>query len=162
MGMPGYTEQFSERCAILATIDPASLTAADYDSDIIDMKYWRRVAIILITGVMGNNGTAQIAVKVNTANSTSSPTPVSVTGKAFTASSFSGSGSGTAGGTNHQGIIEVTAEECEAALDGGRYLFARLTIGTATSIAGLVILGIDSRYGPAADYDLSDVREIIA
>lgn len=157
-----YTAQFNERCAILATIDPASLTAADYDTDIVDMKYWRRVAIILITGVMGNNGTAQIAVKVNTANSTSSPTPTTVSGKAFAASTFTGSGSGTAGGTNHQGIIEVTAEECENALDQGRYLFARLTIATATSIAGVIIIGLDPRYGPASDYDLSDVKEIIA
>ena len=160
--MPGYTEQFSEKCAILATIDPASLTAASYDTDIIDMKYWRRVVIIVLAGVLGNNGTLQVAVKVNTANSTSSPTPTTITGKAFTASTFSGSGSGTAGGTNHQGIIEVTAEECENALDFGRYLFATLTVGTATSIAGLVILGCDARYGPATDYDLSDVKEVIS
>lgn len=157
-----YAEQFSERCAILATIDPASLAAGAYDTDIIDMRYWRRVAIIVLSGVLGNLGTLQVAVKVNTANSVSSPTPTTITGKAFTAATFSGSGSGTAGGSQHQGIIEVTAEECENALDFGRYLFATLTVGTATSIAGVVILGLDARYGPAADYDLSDVKEIIA
>lgn len=158
----GYTEQFVERAAILAVIDPASLGAGTYDTDIVDMRYWRRVAIIVLSGVLGNLGTLQIAVKVNTANSVSSPTPTTITGKAFTSSTFSGSGSGTAGGSQHQGIIEVTAEECENALDFGRYLFATLTVGTATSLAAVVIIGIDARYGPATDYDLTDVKEIIS
>lgn len=157
-----YPVQGVERAAILARIDPASLSASTYNTDIIDMRYWRRVIFIVQSGVLGNNGTLQLALKVNTANSVSSPTPTTVTGKAFTASSFSGSGSGTAGGSNHQGIIEITAEECENALDQGRYLFATLTVGTATSLASLVAIGLDPRYGPASDFDLADVREIIS
>lgn len=158
----GYSEQFSERAGILAAIDPASLGAGTYNTDIVDMRYWRRVAVIVGSGVLGDLGTLQVAVKVNTANSVSSPTPTTITGKAFTSSTFSGSGSGTAGGSQHQGIIEVTAEECENALNEGRYLFATLTVGTATSLACVYIIGIDARYGPASDYDLADVKEIIA
>lgn len=160
--MPRSLQKFSERGAILAKVKPGALTATTYNSDIVDMKQWGRVAILVLSGTLGNNGTLQIAVKVNTANSTSSPTPTTITGKAFTAATFSGSGSGTAGGSNHEGIIEVRASECEAALAGGRYLFVTLTVGTATSDACVVIIGLDPSYTPGTDYDLSTVAEIIS
>lgn len=152
-------ETFSDRAALLARISPASLSANTYTSDVIDMRYWHRVAIILLTGVLGNNGTAQVTVQANTTNAASGGT--TITGKTFTAANFSGSGSGTAGGSLHEGIIEVTDAEVAAALDGARYLYASLVIGTATSLASLAIIGLDPRYEPASDFDLASVREII-
>lgn len=154
----GYSEQFVERCAILATVDPGALTATTYNTDIIDMRYWRRVAFILLAGTIGDvDGTLQLQLYVNTANSVSSPAPTAVTGKVFTAANFSGSTD-----SNKQGVIEITAEECENALDGGRYLFATLTVATQTNGACVVALGIDARYGPATDYDLASVVEVIS
>lgn len=152
-------ETFSDRAAILARISPASLSANTYTSDVIDMRYWRRVAIILLTGVLGNNGTVQVTVQANTTNSTSGGTNIS--GKTFTAANFSGSGSGTAGGSLHEGIIEVTDADVKATLNNGRYLYVSLVIGTATSLAAVAIIGLEPRYSPASDFDLSSVREII-
>lgn len=154
----GYNEQFVERCAILGTVDPGALSATTYNTDIVDMRYWRRVAFILLAGTIGDvDGTLQLQLYVNTANSTSSPAPTAVAGKVFTATNFSGSTD-----SNKQGIIEITAEECETALDFGRYLFATLTVGTQTSGASVLVLGIDARYGPATEYDLASVTEVIS
>ena len=154
----GYTEQFVERCAILATVDPGALTADTYNTDIIDMRYWRRVAFILLAGDIGStDGTLQLQLYVNTASSTSSPAPTAVTGKVFTAASFTGSTD-----SNKQGIIEITAEECETALDAGRYLFGALTVATQTNDACVVAIGIDARYGPGTAYDLASVTEVIS
>lgn len=152
-------ETFSDRLAIVARVSPNALAAAAYTSDVIDMSKWRRVAAILATGDVGNNGTVVVTAQANTANSASGGTTIS--GKAFTSSNFTGSGSGTAGGSNHEDIIEVSDEDVRDALDGARYLYFTLTVGTATSDATLIVVGIDPRYEPASDSDLSSVLEII-
>jgi len=36
-----------------------------------------------------------------------------------------------------------------------------LTVATATSDVGAVILGLDPRYAPASDFDLASVDEIV-
>jgi hypothetical protein len=152
-------ETFSDRLAILARVSPNALTADSYVTDVIDMSKWKRVAAILATGDVGNNGTIQVTAQANTTNAASGGT--TITGKTFTASKFTGSGSGTAGASYGEGIIEITDEDVRDALDGARYLYLTLTVGTATSDAGLIVLGVDPRYAPASEYDLASVKEII-
>lgn len=150
---------FSDRAALLGRVSPNALTAASYNTDVVDMRRWRRIIAVLLTGDVGNNGTVQVQLYANTANSTSGGTAIS--GKTFTASLFTGSGSGTAGASYHEGIIEVTDAEVLAALANACYVYATLTIGAATSDATLILLGVDPRYAPGADYDLSTVQEIV-
>lgn len=152
-------EKASDRIAVVARVSPNALTAAAYTTDVIDMSKWRRVAAVLATGDVGNNGTVAVTAQANTSNSASGGTTIS--GKAFTSSNFTGSGSGTAGGSYHEGVIEVSDEDVRDALDNARYLYFTLTVGTATSDATLIVLGLEPRYAPASDNDLSSVLEII-
>ena len=152
-------ENFSDRVAVLARVSPNALTAAAYVTDVIDMSKWKRVAAILATGDVGNNGTVVVTAQANTTNAASGGTTID--GKAFTASNFTGSGSGTDGGSYHEGVIEVSDEDVRDALENARYLYFTLTIGTATSDATLIVVGIDPRYAPASDDDLASVLEIV-
>lgn len=150
--------KISERLALVGTVDPGALTATTYATDVVDMRLIHELIFVMLIGSMGGStATAQLVVYANTANSTSGGT--AITGKTFTAANFSGSG--TAGGDNKQGIIGVTDAEVAAALDGARYCYAVLTVGTSTSGASVVILAEMSRYEPAVNYDLASVREVI-
>lgn len=151
-----YTEQMSERMAVVATIDPAAIAAGTVNTDVIDMRLFRRALFVVATGALGSaSATVDLTVYANTANSTSGGT--AITGKSLAAGTFSGS----VGGNNKQAVIEITAEECEAAVAGGRYVYAALEVGGATSTACVVVLAGDARYNPASDYDLSTVVEIV-
>ena len=148
--------QLMEVPAIVATIDPAVQTVATHDSDVVDMKSFRRAIVVVGTGAYTAAGsTLNVTVYANTANSASGGT--AITGKTFTSSTFSGSAAGQA----KQGVIVVTADEMEEALAGARYLYAEMTVGTNTINAALFILADNARYEPATDNDLASVAEII-
>lgn len=152
-----YTEKLSEGLALVSSISPSVASANTYTSDVVDMSKFRRAICVVLTGAYGASGaTFDVTLYANTANSASGGT--AITGKSFTDATFSGS----AAGQNKEGIIEVTAEQMEAALAGGRYLYASATVATNTVAFGLAILAGEARYGPASDYDLSTVAEIVS
>ena len=75
-----------------------------------------------------------------------------MTGKSITQLTQAGTDS------DKQAIINVRSEELSA-----DYTHVRisLTVGTATSDAGAVFLGVDPRHGPGSGDDLSSVDEIV-
>jgi hypothetical protein len=152
-------EKASDKIAIIARVSPNALTAETYASDVFDLSKFHAFAVVLATGDVGNNGTVVVKVYANTANAASGGTQL--TSKVFTASNFTGSGSGTAGGSYHEGVINLDAGEFRDALDGARYGYVTVTTATATSDAAVIVLGIDPRYAPASDYDLASVLEVI-
>lgn len=152
-------ETASDRIAIVGRVSPNAIAAGTVASDVIDMSKWRRCAAILATGDVGDAATVVVKVYANTANAASGGTQL--TEKVFTASHFTGSGSGTDGGSYHEGVIEFTDEEIRDALDGARYAYVTVTVANATSDAAVIVLGIDPRYAPASDADLASVLEII-
>lgn len=143
-----YTEQLSQGLALIATIHPASYSAKT-SSDGIDMKLFRRVMFVINSGVIGANTIAG-AVTGSTDNSTFTTT---IAGKSLTAGTFSGTVD-----NNHEAIIEVTAEECEAA--GVRYIRLDLTPSGAALLSAVALAGV-VRYSPASDYNLASVNEIV-
>lgn len=150
-------EKLSERLAIVATVDPQSAAAGTYNTDVIDVSTRRRLLFAIATGAYGASGsTVDVQVYANASNSTSGGT--AITGKTFTDSTFSGS----AAGANKQGLIEVTDEDVAAAVDGGRYCYAVVTVGTNSAIIAVIVLAGDVRYHPASDSDLASVAEIVA
>lgn len=142
----------SERVAVVGTIDPDVYTAAAYTTDVVDMQTWQRVLFIPMAGTLGTNATFDFLVKGDSASGGSFTT--TVTGKEITQLTEAGTDS------DKQAIIEVTAAEAEA--QGFRYLRGTLTVGTATSDAGAIVLGLDPRFGPASDHDLASVDEIVS
>lgn len=149
----------SDRVALIGRISPNALTAATYTSDVFDFSKYDRVFAALATGDVGNNGTVNVQAYAVATNANSGGT--AITGKTFTASNFTGSGSGTAGGSYHEGVIEVDGLDAKAVLATARYGYFTLTVGTATSDATLLIFGLDPKYAPASDNDLSTVLEIV-
>ena len=151
--------KLTEELAIVASIPPTVASAGTTNSDIIDMSRFRRALFVLNVGAYGAaDATINVQLYANTANSTSSPAPVAVTGKTFAAATFSGS----AAGTNTEGLIEVSAAEVQEALDKGRYVFATVTVaGTSVAYALAVLAGV-ARYEPASVYDLASVNAIIS
>lgn len=150
--------KITEELALVASIPPAVATANTYNSDVIDLsKFHQGVVFTLLVGAYGASGaTIDMQIYANTANSTSGGT--AITGKSFTDATFSGS----AAGTNKEGLINVTPAEVAAALAGARYCYAVVTVGTNTVAFALAVHAAAPRYTPASDYDLSSVAEIVS
>lgn len=144
-----YTEQLSEKLALVATIDPVSQDAGTAYTDDIDMKYWRRVMFIVQLGVMASNSTVDFSV---VEGASASPTTAMSPAKGITQLTEAGTDDAK------QAIIEVAVEELAA---GSRYIRGKLTVGTAASLVSVVALGSVGRYKPENGYDLSSVDEIV-
>lgn len=140
----------AEDLAVLGTIDPASISASTVNTDFVDMRYWREVLFIVVTGVLGSSATADLVIKGDSASGGSYTT--TITGKSLTQLV-------KASHDNKQAIIRVTAEEVAA--QGFRYIRGALTIGTAASIATVLVVGAHARYSDAADFDSADVVQIV-
>ena len=148
--------QLSEELALVASIPPAVGQVGAVSSDVVDMKLFRRALFVLTVGAYAAaDATINVQVFANTANSTSGGT--AITGKTFAAATFSGS----AAGTNSEGLIEVSAADVAAAVAGGRYAYATVTIAENTVAYSLATLAGVARYEDAAEYDLATVKAII-
>lgn len=146
-----YHERLSEKLAVVSTIDPDAYGTGAQTGDVIDMTYHRRVLFIGMAGTLGSSATIDLAVYGDTASNGSFATLI--TGKSSTQLTEAGTDS------DKQAIIEVTAEEVAA--QGLRYLRPTMTIGAATSDAGMIALADFSRTGPASELDLASVDEIV-
>ena len=145
-----------EELAVVASIPPAVASATTYNTDVVDMDVFGRALVVVTIGAYGAEGaTFNLQLYANTTNSTSGGTAIS--GKTFAAATFSGS----AAGTNKEGVIHVTAAEMEATVANGRYLYGVATVATNTVAFSLVILAGTARYEPASQFDLASVAAII-
>ena len=145
-----YTERLSEQLAIVATIDPDAYAASTVLTDAIDMSKFRRVMFIVMAGTLGASATLDFKV---TECATSGGTYSDLSGKSITQLTQAGSDD------DKQVIVEVAAEEMGS---GKRYLKGSLTIGTATSDAGVIALADVGRYKPESGSDLASVDEIVS
>jgi len=135
-----------EELAVVASIPPAVASATTYNTDVVDMDVFGRALVVVNIGAYGAEGaTFNLQLYANTTNSTSGGTAID--GKTFAAATFSGS----AAGTNKEGVIHVTAAEMEETA----------TVATDTVAFSLVILAGTARYEPASQFDLASVAEIV-
>ena len=142
----------SEVAAIVATIDPDAYTATNYLSDAIDMSKIDQILAIVMAGTLGSSAT--LAVKLTQAT-TSGGTYKDITGKAITTLSQA-----SPDGSDKQSLINCRADELDIDNDY-RWVKLSITVATATSDCGAIVLGVGERYGPAADGDLASVAEIV-
>ena len=147
-----YTERLSEALAIVACIDPDANGTGALESDVIDMRYHRRVMFIVQVGTMASTSTLDFKVQEGLESDMSDAADLS--GKSITQLTQAGTDS------DKQAIVEVTAEEVAAA--GGRYIWGVMTIAAAASDSGMVAIADSSRFSPASEYDLASVDEIVA
>lgn len=139
----------SDRAVVVATIDPDAYAADTYLSDAVDMSQWQSIQAIIMAGDLGSSATLDAKL---TQATTSGGTYKDVTGKAITQLTQAGADS------DKQAIINCRSEELDVA-NGYRFVKLSMTVGTATSDAGAVVLGHDGRVQPGTD--LASVDEVV-
>jgi len=142
----------SDRAAMAGIIDPDAYAANTYTTGWINMGKFERLMAIIMAGDLGTNAT--VDAKLQQAKDSGGTGAKDITGKAITQLTQAGSDD------NKQAIINLRSEELDVS---GGFTHARLsmTVGTATSDAGAVVLGFDARYAPGSDSDLASVDEIV-
>jgi len=132
--------KMSDRTAILATMDPASVAASTVVSGWVPVANFHSIAALLQTGVLGTSAT--IDAKLRQATDASGTNAKDITGKSITQIV-------KASGDNKQATIEVRGEELDVT-NGFAYVALSVTVGTAASIFGASIFGVNPRYAPAS------------
>lgn len=143
----------SEMCAIVGTIDPDAYGTGEELSDTVDMSKWGKLKAVVMVGTLGSSAT--IDAKLTQATASDGTTGLKdITNAAITQLTQAGSDS------DKQVVIEISAEDLDTD-NGYRYATLSVTVGTATSDAGAILLGFEPRYAPASDNDLASVDEIV-
>lgn len=137
--------QLSEAVAVIGVIDPDAYSATDYLTAAIDMADYEQIMVVLQVGDLG--ASASVAATVQS-SATSGGTYATVSGKTATVG-----GTSPNTGSNTQQVINVRSGEIT---DNNRYVKVQMTVATATSDCGLLVLGVP-RHKPAKDFDLSTV-----
>ncbi len=143
-------ERVHEAVAIVGSIDPDAHTAATYLTDAIDCSDFDQLLFIVQAGTLGASATLDFKV---TASATSGGSYTDITGAAITQLTKAGSDD------SKMSLISLDVSHVLSA--GKRYVKGSMTIGTATSDAGVIVLGYRPHYAPATTYDLADVDEIV-
>ena len=144
----------SDAVAVLGTVDPDALTATTHDTDWVDVRDFEKLMAIISWGDLGEDAT--IDAKLREATDSSGTGAQDITSKAITQIDATV----TPQPNDQQAIINLTGEEMDVA-NGFTHVSLRVTVATATSDGAAVLLGLNPRYGPASDRDLSSVVEII-
>ncbi len=139
--------------AVVACSDPDAYTTSDITDDIIDMANFEQVMFVVMAGTLGSSATVDFQVYQGNTNALGSPKVIS--GAAITQLTQAGTDS------DKQAVVVVKQADLDVA-NGFRWIRGTLTVGTATSDAGMLALGLYPTFGPATDYDLTSVDEVVA
>lgn len=142
----------SDRAALVGIIDPDLNTAGTVTTGWIDAAAFARYMAIVTVGTLGSSAT--VDAKLEQATDASGTGAKDVTGKAITQLTDAGSDS------DKQVIINLDASELDIANDFSHFRLS-MTVATASSDSAALVLGMDARHGPASDYDLASVDEIV-
>lgn len=143
----------SERAAIVGVIDPDVTAAGDVSTGWVAAKDFHNFMAIVFAGTLGSSAT--LDAKIEQATDSSGTGAKDVTGKAITQMTQAGTDS------DKQAIINV--KQCDLDIANSfTHLRLTVTVATASSDAGGVLLGFDPAYGSANDYDAATVDEIVA
>jgi hypothetical protein len=132
--------KFSERTAVLATLDPASVAASTVVSTWVSVANYHSICAVLQTGVLGASAT--VDAKLRQASDSSGTGAKDITGKAITQIV-------KASGDNKQATIECRPEDLDQA-NGFGYVALSVTVGTAASLLSAALLGVNPRFVPAS------------
>ena len=143
----------SEIAGVVATVDPDVLTAADHDSDWVDMGEYNQIVAIAMAGTLGASATFDAILQQ--ATDSSGTGAKAITGKAITQLTQAGTDS------DKQAIINCRGAELDVA-GGFRFARLRITVATASSDGAGLILGVGKRHGSADSGDLASVDEIVS
>ncbi len=141
----------SDLFAIIGNIDPDAYTADAYNTGYVDVSKFARIAFVVQAGDLGSSAT--LDAKLQYATSSGGAGVTDITGAAITQLTQAGTDS------NKQAIIEVNVDSLPS---GATHVRGVMTVGTATSDCGAILLGFGPRYAPARDNDAATVDEIVS
>lgn len=142
----------SEMAAVLGTIDPDAYAVSTVTSDWCDVGEFQQILAIVMAGELGASAT--LDAKLEQATDSSGTGAKDVTSSSIAQLTQAGSDS------DKQALIQIRADDLDRANDF-THVRLSMSIGTATSDAGGVVLGFNPRHGPASDNDLASVDEIV-
>lgn len=143
----------SDDVAVVGVIDPDVTTASTVTTGWIDASTFERFMAIVLAGTLGSSAT--IDAKLEQATDGSGTDAKDITGKAIAQLTQAGTDS------DKQAIINLSADELDVSNDFSHFRLS-MTVGTATSDAGGLVLGLDAKFGTASDNDAATVDEIVA
>lgn len=132
----------SDLVAVLGRIAPISQAAGTATSGWIDASQYPQLAAILETGVLGASAT--VDAKFQQATDSSGTNAKDITGAAITQIVKGGSSDGK------EAIVNLRAEALDIN-NGFNYVQFSITVGTAASLVGALIVGVSGRYGAVQD-----------
>jgi hypothetical protein len=142
----------SAAVAVVGAIDPDANTAATYTTGWVDMAKFGALLAVVMAGTLGASAT--LDAKFEQASDNAGTGAKDVTGKAITQLTQAGTDS------DKQALINLFADDLD--INNG-FTHARLsmTVATATSDCGAVLLGLYPVKGDASDNDAATVDEIV-
>ena len=139
----------SNRAPIVGVIDPDVTAAGTVTTGWIAVKDLANIMAIVMAGTLGASAT--LDAKIQEATDGSGTGAQDIAGKAITQLTKAGSDD------DKQAVINLSSDELT---DGFTHVQLSITVGTASSDSGAVVLGFDARYEPGAD--LASVAEIVS
>lgn len=143
----------SDRAAIVGAIDPDAYAASTVATGWVDIANWSQLMAIVAVGDMV--ATSTVDAKIRQATDNSGTSAKDVTGLAITQLTQAGTDD------NKQAVINVKQTDLDYNNDF-QFVQLSVTIGTAGSDLGGLLLGFDPRYNTASDSDASTVDEIVS
>jgi hypothetical protein len=143
----------TERATVVGVVDPDAYAVGTYDTAWVPLKDFFRFMAVVLVGTLGSAAT--VDAKLRVATNAAGANAADVAGSSITQLTQAGADS------DKQAIINFDPQQFLAgAAADYTHVQLRLTVGTAASDAGAVLLGFDPRFLPASDYDASTVDEI--
>lgn len=142
----------SDRVAVVGNIDPDAYAASTVTTGWIDMAKFGAIMAIVQAGTLGSSAT--LDAKLQQATSAAGAGAKDITGKAITQLTQAGTDS------DKQAVINLFADELDIN-NGFTHVQLSMTIGTAASDAGAIVLGLDPRKDVASANDATTVDEIV-
>jgi hypothetical protein len=139
--------KFSERTAVLATLDPASVAASTVVTTWVPVANFHSICALLQTGTLGASAT--VDAKLRQAQDSSGTGAKDISGKSITQIV-------KASGDNKQATIECRGEDLDQA-NGFGYVALSVTVGTAASQLGAALMGTNPRFLPASGLNQAGV-----
>lgn len=143
--------KLSEKIAILATLDPASVAAGTVTTAFVPLANVGLLSALIQTGLLGTAAT--VDAKLMQAQDSAGTNAKAITGKAIAQIV-------KASGDNKQAIVEVRPEELDVN-NGFGYVALSVTVGAAASQVGAALIGSAARYLPASQFNQAGVVQIV-
>jgi len=139
----------SEKVAVLAKIDPASVDNTEAYSEYVDMAKWEQAMAIIMVGTFA--ATATVDGRLLQAQDDQG-TGEKIVGSAITQL--------TDADDNKQIVLNLNAQQLDRA-NGFTHIRLEIDVTTAACIVAGVVLGLEPKFSPASDYDAATVDEIV-